>query len=377
VVVQTVDSRAAATDRVAPPRVRALSLETVLTNLLRLAGLLAAALLAASPSAPALAQGGEVNIYSYREPGLIQPLLDTFTAETGVKTNVLYAGDGLLERVEAEGELSPVDVVLTVDVGVLVGGKDRGLTQPIATDALERVPDAFRDPQGNWTALSLRARVFYVSRDRVDATALTYEDIARPEWKGRLCTRAGDHAYNIGLIASRIALWGEDKTRQWLGAVRDNLAYPPTGGDREGPRNILAGTCDLSITNTYYMGLMLNNDAEPEQKDWAGASRIIYPTADDGDGTQVNAAGAFIGKYAPNPDNANALIGFLLSDEAQQLYADRNYEYPVVPSVQPSELTRSWGALNPSSVSLIDIAAHRDEAAAMVDELQFNAGPQN
>jgi len=342
-----------------------------------LAGIIASVAFATA-LAPAFAQDSEVNIYSYREPGLIQPLLDRFTAETGIRTNVLYAGDGLLERVEAEGDLSPVDVVLTVDVGNLVGAKDRGVTQPISTDALARVPEAFRDAEANWTALSLRARVFYVSKDRVDATALTYEDIARPEWKGRICTRAGDHAYNIGLIASRIALWGEDRTREWLTAVRDNLAMPPSiGGDRDGPKAIFAGLCDLSITNTYYMGVMLHNEAEPEQKDWANAARIIYPTTEDGDGTQVNAAGAFISKYAPHADNANTLIAFLLSDEAQQIYADQNYEYPVVPSVSPAELTLSWGKLTPSKVSFTDIAAYRDEAAALVDELKFNAGAQN
>ena len=340
----------------------------------------AASLLAATvvfSAAAAFAQSTEVNIYSYREPGLMQPLLDKFSAETGIKANVLYAGDGLLERVAAEGELSPVDVVLTVDVGNLVAAKDTGITQPITTPALtERLAPEFRDPEGHWAALSLRARVFYVSKERVTETALTYEDLAKPEWKGRLCTRAGDHAYNIGLIANRIAAWGLDKTREWLTAVRDNLAYPPTGGDREGVRNILEGTCDLSITNTYYMGVMLNNDAEPEQKEWAASARIIYPNADT-DGTQVNAAGAFIAKYAPNVENANQLIEFLLSDEAQQMYADANYEFPAVTSVPPAELTLSWGALNPSRVSFVELASHRDEAAALVDELKFNEGAQN
>jgi iron(III) transport system substrate-binding protein len=324
----------------------------------------------------ALAQSTEVNIYSYREPGLMQPLLDKFSAETGIKANVLYAGDGLLERVAAEGELSPVDVVLTVDVGNLVAAKDMGITQPITTALTDRLAPEFHDPDGHWAALSLRARVFYVSKERVTETALTYEDLAKPEWKGRLCTRAGDHAYNIGLIANRIAAWGLDKTREWLTAVRDNLAYPPTGGDREGVRNILEGTCDLSITNTYYMGVMLNNDAEPEQKEWAASARIVYPNAET-DGTQVNAAGAFIAKHAPNVDNANRLIEFLLSDEAQQMYADANYEFPAVTSVPPAELTLSWGQLNPSKVSFVDLASHRDEAAALVDELKFNEGAQN
>lgn len=347
---------------------------------MKYAAKLASALLCAGivggAAAPALAQSGEVNVYSYREPGLIQPLLDVFAAETGVKANVLFAGDGLLERVAAEGELSPVDVVLTVDIGNLVGAKEQGLTQPITTAALERLDPAFRDSEGHWAALSLRARVFYVSRDRVDATALTYEDIAGPEWKGRLCTRPGDHVYNIGLIANRIAVWGLDKTRDWLTAVRDNMAYPPSGNDRAGAKAIFEGSCDLAIANTYYMGLMTTNESEPEQKDWAAASRIVYPDA-DGEGTQVNAAGAFIAKHAPNVANANKLIEFLLSDEAQQLYANANFEYPAVSSVQPAELTLSWGTLNPSTVSFTELASHREAAAALVDELRFNEGAQN
>jgi iron(III) transport system substrate-binding protein len=348
-----------------------------MTHTPRLAHMLLASVTLMGFAAPAFAQSGEVNIYSYREQSLLQPLLDRFSAETGIKANVLYAGDGLLERVAAEGELSPADVVLTVDIGNLVGAEEQGLTQTITTPVLdERVPEAFRANDDNWTALSLRARVFYVSKERVDATALTYDDIAKPEWKGRLCTRPGDHAYNIGLIAQRIAATGLDATRTWLTAVRDNLAYPPSGNDREGVKNILAGTCDLSISNTYYMGVMLNNDAEPEQKEWANSARIVYPNAET-DGTQVNVAGGFIAKYAPNVDNANALIAFLLSDEAQSIYADTNYEFPVVPSDSPSELTLSWGTLKPSSTPLTEIAARRAEAAALVDELKFNEGAQN
>lgn len=334
-----------------------------------------AALLVGSTSA-ALAQSSEVNVYSYREPGLIQPLLDSFAEQTGIKANVLFAGDGLIERVEAEGELSPVDVILTVDIGNLASAKDKGVSQPIGTAALERVPAEYRDPEGNWVALSLRARVFYASKDRVTETALSYEDIAGPAWKGRLCTRPGDHVYNIGLVANRIAVWGLDKTRDWLGKVRDNLAFPPNGNDRAQVKSILEGTCDLAIGNTYYMGLMLNNEAEPEQKDWATAARIVYPDA-EGAGTQVNVSGAILAKYAPNKDNGEKLIEFLLSDDAQQIYANGNYEYPVVPGVNPPELVMSWGTLNPDKTPLTEVAAHRAEAAALVDELKFNEGAQN
>lgn len=334
-----------------------------------------AALLVGSTSA-ALAQSSEVNVYSYREPGLIQPLLDSFAEQTGIKANVLFAGDGLIERVEAEGELSPVDVILTVDIGNLASAKDKGVSQPIGAAALERVPAEYRDPEGNWVALSLRARVFYASKDRVTETALSYEDIAGPAWKGRLCTRPGDHVYNIGLVANRIAVWGLDKTRDWLGKVRDNLAFPPNGNDRAQVKSILEGTCDLAIGNTYYMGLMLNNEAEPEQKDWAAAARIVYPDA-EGAGTQVNVSGAILAKYAPNKDNGEKLIEFLLSHDAQQIYANGNYEYPVVPGVNPTELVMSWGTLNPDKTPLTEVAAHRAEAAALVDELKFNEGAQN
>jgi iron(III) transport system substrate-binding protein len=347
-----------------------------MNNCMRLTALSGAFVLAGL-AGPALSQSSEVNVYSYREPGLIQPLLDKFADATGIKANVLFAGDGLLERVAAEGELSPADVVLTVDIGNLVGAREQGLTQEITTPALtERLDPAFRDDEGHWAALSLRARVFYVSKDRVAATALSYEDIAGPEWNGRICTRPGDHAYNIGLIANRIATWGLDRTRDWLTAVRDNLAFAPTGNDLVQVKAILEGSCDLAITNTYYMGLMLTNDREPEQKEWAAAARIIYPDS-EGDGTQVNAAGAFIAKHAPNAANANKLIEFLLSDEAQQLYADANYEYPAVESVEPAELTLSWGGLNPSKVSFVELASFRDDAATLVDELRFNEGPQN
>lgn len=332
-----------------------------------------AALLSASP---ALAQSGVVNVYSYREPGLIQPLLDMFTEETGIKANVLFASDGLIERVAAEGDLSPADVILTVDIGNLANAKDLGVSQAIDPSSLARVPEAYRDSDGQWVALSLRARVFYASKDRVTETALTYEDIAKPEWKGRLCTRSGQHVYNIGLIATRIAHWGVDKTRDWLAHVRDNLNGKPTGSDRDQVKQIFEGSCDLAIGNTYYMGLMLTNEEQPEQKDWAASARIIYPDP-DGDGTQVNVSGAILAKYAPDRDNANKLIAFLLSDEAQHLYASGNFEFPVVPGVAPSELVASWGALKADPTPLSEVASHRKEASQLVDELRFDDGPQN
>ncbi|HWA19178.1 MAG TPA: extracellular solute-binding protein [Devosia sp.] len=325
---------------------------------------------------PAVAQSTVVNVYTYREPGLIQPLLDRFSAETGIKTNVLFAADGLIERVQAEGDLSPADVIITVDIGNLANAKELGVSQSIGETAMDRVPDAYRDPDGQWVALSLRARVFYASKDRVSETALNYEDIAKPEWKGRLCTRSGQHVYNIGLIATRIAHWGVNKTRDWLSHVRDNLNGKPTGADRDQVKEIFEGSCDLAIGNTYYMGLMLTNEEQPEQKEWAGSARIIYPDP-DGEGTQVNVSGAIMAKYAPNKANAEKLIEFLLSDEAQHLYASGNFEFPVVQGVAASDLVASWGILKPDATPLTEIAAHRKEASQLVDELRFDDGPQS
>lgn len=327
--------------------------------------------------ASASAQNQIVNIYSYRETGLLQPLLDRFEAETGIKPVVLFADSGLVERVAAEGENSPADLIMTTDIGNLAAAKAANVFQSIASETvLSRVPAQYRDPDGAWTALSLRARVFYVSKDRVTATALTLDDLTKPEWKGRICMRSAQHVYSIGLIAGYIADHGLDAARTWLTGLRDNLAMRPTGNDRAQVKSIYAGQCDLAIGNTYYMGLMLNNQREPEQKDWANSVRIVFPGTNS-EGTHVNVAGAILAKYAPHADNARKLIDFLLSDEGQTLYSQGNYEYPVVPGIAPSPTVAAWGTLNPDPTPLVEIAAHRDEASALADELQFDNGPQN
>lgn len=327
----------------------------------------------------AAAQNQTVNIYSYREPGLIAPLLERFEQETGITPVVLYSDAGLIERVAAEGRNSPADLVLTVDVGNLASAKDAGIWQPLDTvENVAHVPEAYRDADGAWTALSMRARVFYVSRDRVpaDLAELTYDDLAGPDWAGRICTRSAQHVYSIGLIADYIAHNGIDTARDWLTAVRDNLAMRPTGNDRAQVKSVYAGQCDLAIGNTYYYGLMLTNADEPEQKDWADSVRVIFPNRET-TGTHVNVSGAILTKHAPNADNAKKLISFLLSDEGQSLYADANFEYPVVPGVEPAPLVAGWGELVADQIPLTEIAAARNAASALADELQVDGGPRN
>ncbi|MEP1931882.1 MAG: Fe(3+) ABC transporter substrate-binding protein [Roseibium sp.] len=325
-------------------------------------------------AAPAIADG-EVNIYSYRQPFLIQPLLDAYTSQTGVKANVIYAKKGLGERISAEGANSPADVLLTVDIGRLDGAKQLGITQPVVSDVVDKnIPAQYRDPEGHWVGLTNRARIIYASRDRVDQDSITYEELADPKWRGRICTRSGQHVYSIGLIASMVAHHGEAKAEEWLVGVRDNLARKPAGNDRAQVKSIFAGECDISIGNTYYMGKMETNDKEPEQKEWAKSVRIMFPNSEDR-GSHVNLAGVVLAKNAPNKDNAVKLIEFLTSADAQKIYAEINFEYPVTPGVDVSERVQSWGELKPDALPLADVANNRKTASELVDKVGFDNGP--
>lgn len=337
---------------------------------------LAATLIAGSSFFGAAAVAEEINVYSYRQPELLKPLTDAFEAETGIKANVLFAKNGLVDRLGSEGENSPADVLLTVDVGRLDAMKQAGIWQAIPTDITANIPGEFVDPDGAWAALSLRARIFYVSKDRVSDEELSYADLADPKWQGRVCTRSGQHAYNIGLIAAQIANEGEEATKTWLEGVRDNLARKPTGNDRAQVKAIFSGECDISIGNTYYMGKMVTNDKEPEQKEWAASVRLVFPGAAQNK-THVNISGVGLAKHAPNLDGAKKFIQFLLSEKAQSIYAETNFEYPVLPGVEASDLVKGWGELKADDLSLAEIADKRDEASKLVDEVKFDEGPQN
>lgn len=321
---------------------------------------------------PAAAQSGQVNIYSYRQPELIQPLLDAFTAETGIETRVLSLTDGVLERVEAEGANSPADVLLTVDIGRLTGLADGGVTQPVESEVIDaNIPAQYRDPDHEWFALTMRGRVVYASVDRVEQDQITYAELADPEWQGRICTRSGQHPYNIALIASIIAHEGEAGAEEWLSGLKANLARSPTGNDRAQAQAIYAGECDLALGNTYYVGLMMTNEENPEQKDWAAAIKVLFPNAEDR-GTHINVSGMAMAKYAPNRENALKLMEFLSSGEAQEIYAEQVFEYPLKPGAEPSELVQSFGEIHPDALSLIEIAANRALASQLVDRVGFD-----
>lgn len=322
----------------------------------------------------AVAQG-EVNIYSYRQPPLIDPLLKAFTEKTGIKTNVVFAAAGLNERLAAEGQNSPADLLFTVDAGRLSEAKDAGLTQPVSSPLLTKaIPVPYRDPGNHWFGITMRSRIVYASKDRVKQDAITYEELADPKWKGKICIRSGQHVYNTSLIATIIAHKGEAFAEEWLKGVKANLAHKPAGGDREQARDIHSGKCDLAIGNTYYMALMATNEKNPEQKEWGKAIKPLFPNANDR-GSHVNISGMALAKHAPNKANALKLMEFLASDEAQKIYARANNEYPVNPKVPPSEIVQSWGALKADPLPLENIAKYRKRASELVDKVNFDAGP--
>nr|WP_244464867.1 Fe(3+) ABC transporter substrate-binding protein [Martelella endophytica] len=317
----------------------------------------------------------DVNIYSYRQPELIAPLLEAFEEETGINTNVLFLDTGLTERVKAEGVNSPVDVILTVDIGRLTDAKEAGITQPVSSALIEDdIPAQYRDPNGEWFALTKRGRVVYASKDRIGVVPITYEELADPKWKGAICIRDGQHPYNIALIASMIAHHGLDYTETWLEGLKANLATRPNGNDRSQAKAIMSGECDIALGNTYYVGLMMTDEKEPEQQEWAAAIDILFPNADDR-GTHVNVSGMAMAKNAPHPENALKLMEFLASPEAQEIYAEQVFEYPVMPGAEASDIVKSFGEIHPDPLPLSEIAAQRRQASELVDKVRFNDGP--
>lgn len=311
-----------------------------------------------------------VNVYSYRQPELTQPLFQAFTEQTGIPVKSVFIDKGLLERLKAEGIRTPADLVMTTDISRLAALGAAGVTQPVQIPELSKaIPEEFRDPNGHWFGLTMRARIIYASRDRVgEGEVTTYEDLADPKWAGRICTRSGTHPYNLALVAAMIAHQGEDATRDWLKGVKANLARRPQGNDRAQVKAIWAGECDIALGNTYYMGLMLANQ---EQKPWANAVRIEFPVF-EGTGTHVNLSGMAMTKAAPNRDHALALMSFLASPEAQAIYAATNHEYPLSDGAKVSPVVAGWGALEPDEEPLSGIAELRPVALRLIEEVDFD-----
>ena len=313
----------------------------------------------------------EVNIYSHRQPFLINPFLEEFTKKTGIKTNVVYSTKGLAQRLKAEGQNSPADVILTVDIGRLYIYEDYNLLLPINSEVLnDNIPSHLKSPNNTWYGLSKRSRVIVSSKERVNASKIKrIEDLANPEWKGRICSRPGSHVYNRALMASIIAANGEEKAEQWAKSFVSNLARRPQGNDRAQVKAIFEGQCDIAIINNYYFG-KLKYSEDPQQQEWAKTVNLIFPNQGNDDrGAHINISGGGIAIHSKNKDNAIKLLEFLSGEVSQNLYGKINFEYPANPKISPASELIGWGIPKEDKIPIIRIAELGPVAQRIIDRV--------
>lgn len=325
-------------------------------------------ILAASLHAAAQEGGAEVNVYSARKEALIKPLFDSFTAATGIKVNLVTGkADALIKRLELEGPQTPADLLLTVDAGRLHRAKEKNLLQALHSERLEAaIPARYRDPQGFWFGLSLRARVIIYAKAAIDPARLsTYEDLADPKWKKQICVRSSTDIYNQSLVASLLAHHGQEETERWITGLVGNFARPPKGGDRDQIKAVAAGQCGVALVNTYYLAAMLDSDLARERE--AAAQVALFWPNQAGRGAHVNISGAGVTRAAGNPASATRLLEYLAAPPAQEWYANANHEYPVRPGVPIGPVMRAWGDFKADPLALETLGLNNPAAVRSMD----------
>ncbi|MCK9532776.1 MAG: Fe(3+) ABC transporter substrate-binding protein [Gammaproteobacteria bacterium] len=329
---------------------------------------LSLSLMLATAVSAAAAPAGEVNVYSSRKEDLIRPLLERFTAQTGVRVNLVTGkDDALIQRLVSEGANSPADLLITADAGRLHRAKAAGVLQPVDSATLDAaIPASYRDPQNHWFGLSLRARPIWYVKDRVDPKALSgYADLADPRWKKRVCVRSSDNIYNQSMVAALIAHEGEEGAAAWVDGLVKNFARKPAGGDRDQIKAAAAGQCDLAIANTYYVGAMLTG-ADPVDRAAAEKLAVFWPDQ-QGRGVHVNVSGVGLTAAAKHKAEAVRLMEFLVSDEAQRWYAEGNFEYPVKPGVPWNATLESFGRFKADGLPMGKLGELNGAAVRLMD----------
>lgn len=307
-----------------------------------------------------------LNIYSFRKTDLIAPILDNFTAQYGIQINVISGkADRLMDRLQTDGMKSQADILLTSDVTRLEQAKVAGLLQPLSSEFLtQHIPSELRDSSGYWFGISVRARVIFYTRSKVSAEDLaSYQDLAAPQWQGKVCVRKGSHIYNRSMLADFITRMGKSATERWVSGLVSNLAVRPNGGDRDQLRKLDQGICQLALANSYYYGMLSASENEQDRQVYKNVG-VIWPDQDQ-QGAHINISGAAITAASSHQASAKLFIEFLLTEEAQQIYAQSNYEYPVRSDVQASELVRSWGKAKFNYASLAKLSQATKQAQAL------------
>lgn len=336
----------------------------------RIAAPVAAVLVGSAFASQALAD--EVNIYSARHYDSDEILYQAFTEETGIRVNVLEGdSDQLIERIQREGIASPADVMLTVDAGRLWRAEQDGIFQSVDSDVLnERLPESMRHPEGLWFGFSQRARVIFYNRENFDPSRIsTYEDLAGSQFEGDVCIRSSNNIYNQSLLASMVAHHGEESAEEWAQGVVDNMARDPEGGDTDQIRGAASGQCNLAVANHYYYVRLLHSDDEAD-REAARKVGVIFPNQDDR-GTHINVGGAGLVSEARNPENGIRFLEFLSSDEAQEVLANRNYEFPVVDGVKKNPVLESWGNFQKDSLNISELGENNPEAIRIFDRVDW------
>lgn len=314
-------------------------------------------------SAPQKVENQEVNIYTARHYDADDLVYKKFTEETGIKVNVVKGeAEELIERLKREGESTQADLFITVDGGVLANAKQNDIFQPVTSKMIdENVPENLRDADHNWIGMATRARIIAYSKERVSPEELsTYEDLTNEKWKGRLLVRSSTSLYNQSLLASFIELNGEEQAEQWAQGIVNNFARQPDGGDRDQAKAIAAGTGDIAIMNTYYVGLLANSE-DPEEVKVAEKIGVFFPNQET-NGTHVNISGIGLTKHSKNKENATKLIEYLTSVEAQEFLSANNFEFPVNPNAKKPELLESWGEFKMQELNFDTLGEHNKKA---------------
>jgi iron(III) transport system substrate-binding protein len=314
------------------------------------------------------AMAEEVNLYSSRHYDTDVTMYERFTAETGIEVNLIEGdADQLIERIKAEGPNSPADVLITVDAGRLWRAEEADILQPVASPTLdERIPASLRHPEGKWFGLSQRLRGIAYAMDRVEPAEISaYEDLAGPQWQGRICIRSSTNVYNQSLVASMIEAEGVEATEAWARGLVENLARPPQGGDTDQIKAVAAGECDVAVVNHYYLVRLIKSEAE-EDRAVAEQVGILFPNQ-DGRGAHANVSGAGVVATAPNRENAVRFLEYLTTPEAQAYFAQGNYEFPVVEGVKLDPVLEQWGEIKTDDVNAAKYGEHNPEAVKLMD----------
>ena len=320
-----------------------------------------------------IANAKSLNIYSHRQPYLLKPFIEAYTKKTGVKLNVVYSSKGLAQRLAAEGSNSPADLILTVDIARLYRYEDLNLLAKIDSKILnEKIPPYLRSKNNTWFGLSKRTRAIAISRERINSgQVLRYEDLADPKLKGKICTRPGSHVYNRALMASMIAAKGENDAEKWAKGLVSNLAKRPQGNDRSQLKSIYSGECDVAIINHYYYG-KLTYSKNPDHRKWAKASIIVFPNQGNSDrGAHVNISGGGVVKFSKNKEIAINFLEFLVTDQAQVMYGDVNFEYPINNKSKLPKRLKALGTFKEDNLLIEKIAKLAPKAQEIIDKVYW------